>query len=89
MVDQEIHRTALRRAEAKLDFYSHLAMFVLINLMLLGLNIIVTPSILWFIYPLLGWGIGLVVHGLIVFVPGGFNLKEKLVKRESGKLHGL
>lgn len=89
MTDQEIDRAALRRAEAKLDFYSHLAVFILINLMLLGLNIIVTPSILWFIYPSLGWGIGLIVHGLIVFVPGGFNLKEKLVKREAGKLQGL
>ena len=58
MVTQEIHRTALQLQKAKLDFYGHLTVLVFINLMLLGLNMIVTPSILWFIYPLLGWGVG-------------------------------
>jgi hypothetical protein len=89
MVAQEIHRTALQRQEAKLDFYSHLTVFVFINLMLLGLNMIVTPSILWFIYPLLSWGVGLILHSLVVFAPFSFNLKEKVVKKEPGKLNAL
>ncbi|HKS28683.1 MAG TPA: 2TM domain-containing protein [Pyrinomonadaceae bacterium] len=67
MVKQETHKGALQSADARLDFYSHLTVFVLINLMLFGLNVIITPSILWFIYPLAGWGIGLVIHGLVVF----------------------
>lgn len=33
--------------------------FLLVNLLLIVINIITNPDVLWFIYPLLGWGIPL------------------------------
>ena len=69
--------TAARRANARLDFYSHLTMYVLVNLMLAGLNLIVTPTIVWFVFPLAGWGVGLVIHGLMVFVTGEPRLRKR------------
>lgn len=80
MTYHETDRHVLRRANSKLDFYSHLVIFVLINLMLFGLNMMVTPTITWFIFPLAGWGLGLLVHGTVVFAPRAGELKEKLVK---------
>jgi len=36
------------------------------------MNIITSPGALWFYWPLLGWGIGIAIHGLSVFVFGQF-----------------
>lgn len=33
-----------------------------VNLFLVALNLLTTPSILWFVFPLLGWGLGLFFH---------------------------
>lgn len=45
-------------------FYHHLFFFVLIGLGLLVINLLGSPENLWFKWPLLGWGIGLALHGL-------------------------
>lgn len=81
-----LYTTKARRANARLDFYSHLTVYVLINLMLAGLNWIITPSILWFVFPLAGWGIGLVIHGLMVFMAGGPVRKRRLGAGEFTRL---
>ena len=64
-----------RLANARDDFYSHLTVYVIVNLMLAGLNWLITPTILWSVYPLAGWGVGLAVHGLAVFAGGGPRLR--------------
>jgi hypothetical protein len=38
-------------------FDKKLIIFILVNLMLFIINITTSPEHLWFIYPLLGWGI--------------------------------
>jgi hypothetical protein len=35
--------------------------------MLFLINITTSPDILWFYWPLLGWGIGIVMHAVYVF----------------------
>ncbi len=48
-------------------FYSHLIKYVLVIGALFVLNIFRSPNNIWAIWPALGWGIGVVVHGLNVF----------------------
>lgn len=48
-------------------FYGNLTSCVVVNTGLLILNLITSPSHLWFFYPLLGWGIGVAIHGMSVF----------------------
>ena len=40
MDDQELYRTASRRADAKIGFYIHLTVYVLVNLLLISINLI-------------------------------------------------
>lgn len=49
-------------------FYIHLTVFTLVNIMLIAINILTYEQSghWWLFYPLLGWGIGLVSHGLSV-----------------------
>ncbi len=55
----------MARPEAR-GFITHLFVYVAVNLLLVIVNLRTTPNVLWFQWPLLGWGLGLVVHGLLI-----------------------
>lgn len=74
------YRQARRRAAAKLGFYIHAAVYVLVNAILLAINLSASPGQLWFIWPLLGWGIGLASHAFGVYAGAG--LMQRLIERE-------
>ena len=78
MEDREAYNEARRRAGAKLGFYLHLAIYVAINTVLTAINFATTPQHLWFWWPLLGWGIGVLFHGLAVFA---FSENAPMMKR--------
>ena len=41
----------------------------------------------WAVFPALGWGLGLAIHGVAVFfVTGGAGLHERLIERERQRL---
>ncbi|MCX8175854.1 MAG: 2TM domain-containing protein, partial [Candidatus Bathyarchaeota archaeon] len=48
--------------EAKKDFLSHLTAYVIVNVFLIFVNLLTSPSTLWFYWLILGWGIGLAFH---------------------------
>ena len=66
-MDEEEYKRAKKRVEALKGFYIHLGVYVLVNLFLFLLNIITAPDHLWFFWPLLGWGIGVVLHAASTF----------------------
>ncbi len=47
------------------DFSVHLAVYVLVNVLLIVSNIVTGEH--WSIWPLLGWGISVVIHALTVW----------------------
>jgi hypothetical protein len=65
--DDERYRRARARVEELRSFYIHAAVYVLVNLFLIALNLLTSPDRLWFYWALLGWGIGLAAHALTVF----------------------
>jgi hypothetical protein len=84
MDDQERYERARKRVEEIKGFYVHLVVYVLVNLGLFLINIISSPETLWFYWPLIGWGIGLVAHGFGVFgLPGvlGEDWEEKKIRQ--------
>ncbi len=54
--------------EARLGFYSHIFFYVAVNLVLLAVNHLLSPERQWSRWVLLGWGLGVVLHGLKVFL---------------------
>jgi len=77
-----VEALARRRVGMKMGFYIHALVFVLVNA---GLYVINTvgggPN--WHFYPLLGWGLGLAIHGLVTFVMlAGGGLRERMLERE-------
>ena len=82
---QDLDRLARKRAGAKLGWYIHATVFIAVNLMMFMLAAMSGRN--WAIFPFFGWGLGLVIHGLIVFfATGGAGLHESLVQRERNRL---
>ena len=84
---EEIDRLAERRVRSKLVWYSHAAVYVLVNLFLFAMSEHGFGHRPWSIHPLLGWGLGLALHGVSVFVLGaGSDLRERMVRKERERL---
>jgi hypothetical protein len=82
--DKDLERQARRRADAKLGWIIHALVYVAVNTLLAVLSSMSDRN--WAVYPALGWGLGLAIHGFIVFVVTGGGLHERLVQRERQQL---
>jgi len=89
MTDQEAYDRAEERVNAKIGFRIHLAAYVVINILLLIINISTLPAErtgllgdLWFLIPLLGWGIGIACHAVAVFA---FTHNTSMIQKEMAR----
>ena len=83
----ELEALARKRAGAKMGWYVHASVFVCVNLLLLLKSSMNGQH--WALFPAFGWGIGLLVHGFVVFFGGqGTGLHQSLVERERQRLSG-
>nr|WP_290666114.1 2TM domain-containing protein [Ardenticatena sp.] len=49
-------------AERRQEFKQHVLVYACVNLFLVILNVMFSPDVWWFIFPAMGWGIGLAFH---------------------------
>lgn len=63
--------TAYYKAQKKVEeikgFYGNLFSYIVVITGLAILNMLTSPDHWWFLYPALGWGIGVALHGMAVF----------------------
>ena len=68
MSQTDEYRRARGRAQAKFGFFVHGAVFVAVMALLVIINMITSPDAIWFIWPLIGWGLALALHAVWVFL---------------------
>lgn len=84
---EELERLAHKRAGAKLGWYVHATIYVLVNLAIFAAAYFGLRSRPWNPFATIGWGLGLALHGLSVFVLGsGSGLRQRMVERERERL---
>ena len=59
---------ARRRAEAKYRFFVHAAVYAAVMVFLVLINVVTSPGVIWFVWPLIGWGFALALHGVGVYM---------------------
>jgi hypothetical protein len=81
----EIERIARKRAGMRMGWLIHAGVFLAVNTLLAVLSY--SHGRGWAIYPFLGWGIGLAIHGAVVLaaLPGA-GLMERMVEAERRRL---
>ncbi len=82
-------QAAEKRVAEKIGFYRHLLIYVVVNALLVAFNYIISPSFLWFLFPLGIWTIAVFAHFVNTFVFGGVKLdrwRKKEIEKELARL---
>ena len=64
---ESVEQRARRRLRAERGFYVHLVIYVIVISGLFVINALTGHGRWWFVWPAIGWGIGLTIHALSTF----------------------
>jgi hypothetical protein len=87
LTPEQIERIARRRVKAKMGWYLHATIYVVVNLFLMAGALFQGKH--WHLFPLVGWGLGLAIHGAVVWFKSsimGFEWRERMIERERAAL---
>lgn len=83
MHQREDYKRARGRAKAKYGFMVHAVVYVVVMLLLVVINLLTSPGTIWFIWPLIGWGLAVALHGAQVFLLADRNtIIDAMTERE-------
>ena len=83
--DQAMEKLARRRAAMRMGWIIHASVFAAVNILLATLSYLSGRN--WAIFPFLGWGLGLAIHGLVTFLSlNGDGLQARMVADEVERL---
>ena len=68
MINTDEYAKARRRAKAKYNFFVHAAVYAAVMVLLVLVNVLTLPGTIWFIWPLIGWGFAVALHGVRVYL---------------------
>ena len=69
-------------ARRKAGLYIHATVYAAVNVLLIIINLSTAPGRLWFEWPLLGWGVGLLAHAAAAFSLAGRQGTRRRLRRE-------
>jgi len=73
---------ARKRVREKLNFFKHFVTYIVVLAFLALVNNMTWSGYQWWLWPALGWGIGIVSHFFSAFLFKGSALEERLLKSE-------
>ena len=82
--EQEIRDQAIERLKKRRDFKTHVLMYVTVNAFLVVIWAISDSGFFWPIFPILGWGIGVIANAWDVY--GRKPISEEEIRREVDRL---
>ena len=60
-------KKAKARSRRRLGFQLHLIPYIAASAFMVLLNLTTTPRCFWSVYPILGWGLGVTLHGTCIY----------------------
>jgi len=79
--DVALRERAVKRLKKRRDFYGHILVYLLVNSFLVVIWAVTTPGgFFWPVFPLVGWGIGVVLNAWDVYVAD--EVSEDKIQRE-------
>ena len=87
LTPDDLERLAHKRAAAKLGWAVHALAYVVVNVFFLAMSTHGFGHRNWSPIPLLGWGLGLALHGVAVFLMGdGSSFRRHLLEADRKRL---
>jgi hypothetical protein len=83
------YESAKKKVKEIKAFYSHFMVYAIISVVLLVVNVLSSPGVYWFYWPMIGWGIGIFFHAMNTFNLGimGKDWEERKIKEMIEKEH--
>ena len=82
----DLRAAAVARLHKKREFLQHLTVYVVVNGALTLIWLFTTPGgFFWPMFPLLGWGIGVIFHALDAYAPS--SPSEERIQREMNRMN--
>lgn len=72
----------------KIGFWMHFSAFLLVNGLIAAINLLYTPGVVWFIFVLFPWGIGVAAHFIGAFYLAPVRLREKEIAAQNPSFGG-
>ena len=85
-MNDEKYEKAKKRVKELKDFYTNLLSYAAVNVLLIIINFVTSPSELWFYWVTIFWGIAVVLHASKVFVLKGKFLGEEWEERKTKEI---
>lgn len=79
-----LRERALKRLKKRRDFMAHLLVYTMVNSFIVVIWAVTSGGFFWPIFPMVGWGIGLVMNGWDVWRGDEFSDEE--IEREMRRL---
>jgi uncharacterized membrane protein len=80
-----MEKLARKRAGMRMGWLIHATVFIAVNLLLATLSYL--SGRYWAVFPFLGWGLGLAIHGMVVLLAlPGSGLYQRMLARERERL---
>jgi len=84
--DEKLEK-AKRVAKRKMDFLRHVIIYLLVMAVLAIINNVTNPGgYQWWLWPALGWGIGVVSNFLSAYLYSGGSMEKRLIQKELEKM---
>lgn len=82
MEDKERYENAKKQVMEIKSFYSHLIVYLIMSVFFIVVNLLTSPGFYWFYWPIMGWGVGVLFHGMETFKKGTFgkNWEERKIQ---------
>jgi hypothetical protein len=92
--ENDLKTLAAKRVRAKREFAEHLVVYAIINASLMVIWALTGAEYPWFLWPLVGWGAALAIHGVTLLISlsmtdlAGTDREARAVDRETRRLQG-
>ncbi len=84
--ESELRELATQRVRGRLGLSIHLSIYLIVNAGLFAIWLLSGAHYPWFLWPMFGWGIGVVSHILAYFYGPGSPREELAIARELRRL---
>ena len=77
--EESLYEIARSKVNFRLSVKVHVGVFIVVSALLLSINLIFSPTILWVLFPFFGWFIGVILHttAYIVYARGVYPIAKR------------
>ena len=83
---ENVEEVAKKRVQNRMGFIIHLTMYLAMNVGFIIIWYLTGRGYPWFMWPMIGWGIGIVAHAATLAVGPGSATERRAIDREMQRL---